>query len=135
MSIYKIKGINTKGKPFQGVPQLGILLDYKGEERWVNGPRTGDAVNWIKGQDIDIDIMPNGQYLNFTIKQGGAATANNKLGAQIATVKQEDDVFGKCKFGFLQEAFTPFLKGELMMNIEDIEHQAEEFTKMAMRKL
>lgn len=133
--IYKIKGINTKGKPFQGVPQLGILLDYKGEERWVNGPRTGDAVNWVKGQDIDIDIMPNGQYLNYTIKAGASANANNKLGAQIAGAKQEEDVFGKCKFGFLQKAFPLFLKGEIMSSIEEIEQQAEEFTKMAIRKL
>jgi len=41
--------------------------------------------------------------------------------------------FGKCKFGFLEKSFIPYLKGEIVMTEDELEEKAENFAHRAMR--
>jgi len=88
-----------------------------------------------------------GEYLNRTVDEIKVAEDSPQAPVatkQAFTQKKDTDwdaiARGKCKFGFLQQAFVPYLKGELF-KVEDedslhlLEQNAELFADMCMRTL
>lgn len=135
MAIFRLEGVNPNGRPFKGVPQMGILINYMGANRWANGPKTMESSQWRKGQDVDIIITENNSFLNFTINSSVSGRANNNIAQSSADKKNYDEAFGKCKTLMLQQAFIPFINGELPFDSDGLEQYAEQFAEMCMRKI
>lgn len=62
---------NKTGEPLvnkQGRPYTSIRIQTKEHgEKWVSGFGNKENASWKEGDSVEIDITPNGEYLNFSM--------------------------------------------------------------------
>ena len=61
------KPLMTKGtpdRPSRSYTRLGIKTQEHGD-KWLSGFENRESANWQEGDTVDIEVEPNGQYLNF----------------------------------------------------------------------
>ena len=93
----------------------------------------------------------DGKYTNYTVDElkvseepvqkseppSHVPESQQRTPTQPPKVDWDEIAFKKCKFGFLKEAFVPFIKGEILDNgnLHMLEQEAEIFATMSMRIL
>jgi len=101
-------------------------------------PKEGMVLKLLK-----YEIKTKGEYTNYNVKEAITEDSPQPQAGVQAKPQGRDfyaENFGKCKFGFLQQAFVPWAKGEIYASdpkasINMIEQDAEHFAVMSMRML
>lgn len=80
--------VSKAGKPFVS---LGIRTEEHGE-RWLSGFGSADNKDWKAGDEVEIEVVESGEYLNFTtakkdrspaIKDGATSEIMNALRLKV----------------------------------------------------
>jgi len=108
-------------------------------------PFAGMKIGYMKySEKQEVSKKDGKTYTNYTIDELKVSEEPVGLSEPPDTIIQNKpqgrdfhaESFGKCKFGFLQQAFVPWIKNELEgTGIEALESMAEEFAEMSMRIL
>jgi len=129
MNTYKLTYVNRTqrtskaGKPFTS---LSIKTDKHGD-RFLGGFGNKDNESWQVGDSVEIDVVENGQYLNFEMpkKAGGFGNSKevvDKLDTIILMLKRmEVNGVRKDSNPHLTSSGTPVPFGEVKFPDEDID--------------
>ena len=107
-------------------------------------PFEGMKIGYLKYTEKQETSKKDGKvYNNYTIDDLKVSedSPQPQTGQGVPTKPQGRDFhaenFGKCKFGFLQQAFVPFIKSEICLDSSfgELEKLAETFATMSMRIL
>lgn len=72
------------GKPYE---RLNVQVESYGE-KWISGFGNSRNKNWQAGDEVEIEVTENGQYLNFSMPKpvvmGGMSEADKEILQQLA---------------------------------------------------
>jgi len=123
------------------------LLTKEYQDKWLNGWGDNNNARWQPNQVVEATVEQNGEYLNFKTVPASVSPnmVNSAISAHITPnlslktpnlgyvapkeVNWDAINFGKCKFGFLIEAY------KLGKDPDVAEADAEDWAGRAMRKL